>query len=93
MQQSAVLGLGTTIDQCEGAEFGPVETVIYTTGIAMATKGEDVITVTGESFDCSAFTQTDGAGMIVQPSAVFNPLAPGGDVANGSRFADNPMAP
>jgi hypothetical protein len=51
-----------------------------------------MLDITGENFDCDAFTTTDGAGMLVNPSVAFNATA-GGDVANHLRLADTGTAP
>jgi hypothetical protein len=91
-QESVQLGAGTTLETCLTATYdAPTETV-YTTGMATAIKGEKMLTVAGENFNCDTFTETDTAGMLVNPSVAFNSAA-GGDVANHLRLADTAAAP
>jgi hypothetical protein len=89
MTQSAQLASGSDLALCATATYGEVTATAYTTATATVTKGSvGPLSLEGESFDCAAFTVTDGAGMLVSPSAANDPRA-GGDVVNNLRIADH----
>jgi hypothetical protein len=87
-QESVQLpAVGTTLETCLTATYDPATTTVYTTGNSSATKGTKTLDIMGENFRCDTFSQTDAAGMLVNPSVAFNATA-GGDVANHLRLAD-----
>ncbi len=92
MQESVQLASTLPTSACATATFDPVQVAYYTTGNATGTKGDKTITRPGEAFDCATFTQTDGAGILANPSVAVNALA-GGDVANITLLADTDVAP
>lgn len=88
MQQSAQLPTGSSLDGCATAEYDPPSATAYTTTMTTVTKGSTgPLSLEGEAFDCATFSTTDGAGMLVSPSAANDPRA-GGDVVNNLRIAD-----
>ena len=74
--------------------YRPTEEVAYTTGTVFGMKGstpllapdETTMGTTGEPFDCSAWTETDGPGQLALGLIDFDTL--GGDVSNGLRIDD-----
>ncbi len=92
MQESVQLSTTASFSDCATATFDPIQMAYYTTGNATGTKGIKTITRAGEAFDCATFTQTDGAGILANPSVAVNALA-GGDVANITLLADTDVAP
>jgi len=92
MQQSVQLASSATLADCEAATYDPPVMTAYTTTMITATKGAASITGTGEAFDCANFAQTDGPGMLLNPS-VANQAEAGGDVANYLRLSDTDPAP
>ena len=91
MQQSVQLASGATLADCEAATYDPPVMTAYTTTMITATKGTASIVGTGEAFDCANFAQTDGPGMLLNPS-VANQAEAGGDVANYLRLSDTDPA-
>ncbi len=75
----------TTVDFDQAA--GPPVLTAFTTGTASVTKGSKQLTMSGEPFDCSQWTVSDGPGMLVNTFTGFDTRA-GGDVANVLRLAD-----
>ena len=79
---------------CENADYPPPALVVYTTGMTEASFengnpkiGTGMISSSGESFQCSAWTTEDGPGVLAGAYLVEeNPQA--GDVANVNRLDD-----
>ena len=61
--------------------------VVYTTANFLGTKGTRTFSKNGENFSCSAWTTTDGTGMLVTGLLAVDERA-GGTSANGIRVAD-----
>ncbi len=86
--QQAIAEIASFSATCDASVTFPADAAaVYTTASFSAKKGAAMIVKPGENFDCSAWSQTDGVGMLVTGVVAFDSRA-GGNVANVTRIAD-----